>query len=188
MVATAQRVIGTIRITDAAGREPEPGIGTQPKQVRAGDRVEVADRSRAAFELADGTSVRLAGGTVVGFERSGRLALMRGTMYVDAHPERRAGAIVVDTPFGTGPATWARSSSCDCSPASLNVRVREGEVVVDGRGASQTSRAGEALLISQDRPPERGRSTRLGRSGRGSRRSPSHLRSRVQPSRRFFSG
>ena len=156
VVATAQRVIGTIRVTDAAGREPEPGIETQPKQVRAGNRVEVADRSRAAFELADGTSVRLAGGTVVGFEGSGRLALLRGTMYVDAHPERRAGAIFVDTPFGRVRHVGTQFE-LRLQPSSLTVRVREGEVAVDGRGASQTSRAGESLRISHDRPPERGR-------------------------------
>ena len=43
-------------------------------------------------------------------------------------------------------------------PDSLNVRVREGEVRrVDGGSTRQTSRAGEALLISRDRPDVRSR-------------------------------
>jgi hypothetical protein len=44
-------------------------------------------------------------------------------------------------------------------PDSLNIRVREGEVsvVVDGGNTRRTSRAGEALFISRDRPDVRSR-------------------------------
>ena len=60
--------------------------------VRAGDRVEVPAPSRAAFELVDGTSVRLASATLVAFESNDRLELKRGVLYVDAIPGRRRGA------------------------------------------------------------------------------------------------
>jgi hypothetical protein len=152
-VATLQRVIGSMRIADAAGRQVESRTN-ETRTVRAGDRVDVLSRSRAAFQLVDGTSVRLGSDTLVLFESSGRLELLRGVMYVDAHPARRTGAIAVKTPFGTVDHVGTQFE-LRLQPDRLSVRVREGEVVVNGRGASQTSRAGEALLFSRDRPPER---------------------------------
>ena len=152
-VATLQRVVGSIRVTDADGRERDSRIDRQTMPVRAGDHVDVPAGSRAAFELVDGASVRLASATLVVFESNGRLELKRGVVYVDAIPGRRL-AVVVDTPFGTVSHVGTQFE-LRLQPASLNVRVREGEVVVDDGGARQTSRAGEALLISRDRPPVR---------------------------------
>jgi hypothetical protein len=157
-VATLQRSVGSVRVTDAAGRQRDSSIAGEAMRVRAGDRVEMAGPSRAAFELADGTSVRLGGGTLVGFESNERLELTRGVLYVDANPGRRTRAIAINTPFGMVSHVGTQFE-LRVQPDSLNVRVREGEVavVVDGSSMRQTSRAGEALLISRGRAAVRSR-------------------------------
>jgi ferric-dicitrate binding protein FerR (iron transport regulator) len=149
-LATLQRMVGSLRLTDAAGREAIE----RETRVREGDRVEMLARSRAAFALADGTSVRLASDTLVVFDAHDRLRLERGTIYVDSNPAHRAGATAVETPFGRVSHVGTQFE-LRLQPASLNVRVREGEVVVTGRAGPLTSRAGESLLITRDRAAER---------------------------------
>ncbi len=128
-IATVQVAVGNVRITDADGR-PVAAVDGAIRRLRAGDRVEVAERGRAAFQLGEGTSIRLAGGTAVVFISIGRLQLAQGGVYVDADPARRAGSVTVETPFATvshvGTQFELRSD-----PGSLDVRVREGEVSVD---------------------------------------------------------
>ena len=99
-----QRAVGTIGVTDAAGRRVDSGVAGgsdhQVRRLRAGDRVAVADASRVAFVLDDGTSVRLAAGTIAVFTARDRIELERGAVYVDANPAQRAGALVVNTTVG----------------------------------------------------------------------------------------
>ena len=152
-IATVQVAVGAVRITDADGR-PVAAVDGAMRRLRAGDRVEVADRGRAAFQLGEGTSIRLAGGTAVVFVSIGRLQLAQGGVYVDADPVRRAGSVTVETPFATvshvGTQFELRSD-----PGSLDVRVREGEVSVDLPAGRLTTHAGEALLIDREHRVER---------------------------------
>ena len=186
MVATAQRVD---RSDPRHGRR-RPGTGARHRDSPTQSGPAIASRSRigAAPRSSSPTAHRCGwpAARPCGFDGSGRLALLRGTMYVDADPARRAGAIVVDTPFGRVRHVGTQFE-LRLQPSSLDVRVREGEVAVDGRGATaDVTRGRSRSVISRDRPPERGRSTRPGRNGRGSRRSPSRLRSRVRPSSAFL--
>jgi ferric-dicitrate binding protein FerR (iron transport regulator) len=155
-VAMVQRVLGSVRITDAADRPVDAAaIGTS-RPVRAGDRVEVAEQSGAAFELVGGTSVRLAAGTAVIFGSNSRLDLARGILYVDSNPARHTGPLVVDTSFGSVSHVGTQFE-VRLQPDSLGVRVREGEVTVESREGRLTSKAGEALIIRRDGPAERSR-------------------------------
>ena len=146
-IATVQVVAGTVRITDADGR-PVAAVDGRIRRLRAGDRVEVAERGRAAFQL-QGTSVRLAGGTEVVFTSIGRLQLAQGVAYIDADPARRAGSVTVETRFATVRHVGTQFE-LRADPGSLDVRVREGEVSVDTSAGRLTTHAGEALLIGRD--------------------------------------
>ena len=120
-----------------------------------GDRVELSAASRAAFALGTATSVRLAGDTRVRFAAADRLVLERGTLYLDARPAVTAAAgVVIETPFGhvrhVGTQFELRLEA-----ASLDVRVREGQAVVDRGGERFTTAVGEALRILGDGTTER---------------------------------
>src|SRR5262245_53233193 len=153
-LATVQRIVGSVRIIDASDRPVDAASG---RRLKAGDRIDVAE-GRAAFELLDGTSVRLAGTTLVRLDANNRLQLERGMVYVDVNPLARGNAARVDTrvetPFGTVRHVGTQFE-LRLQPDSLAVRVREGEVVVESRDAKLTSRAGEAVVITRDRPPLR---------------------------------
>jgi hypothetical protein len=150
-LAVVQRAIGDVRVMSAAG--PQGHAGTI-QRLRAGDRVEVEEAGRAAFELFDGTSIRLAGGTSVLFESANRLELARGILYLDSNPARQAGSIAVDTSFGRVSHVGTQFE-LRMQQHSLSVRVREGSVVVETPHERLTSKAGEALLITRDRRAER---------------------------------
>jgi hypothetical protein len=148
-LATLRKVVGQVRIIDPFDRALDAGLDGGGRGLAAGDRVESGERSRAAFELADGTSVRMAAATVVAMVSPDRLRLERGTMYVDAKPVRRMTSTRVETPFGTIRHVGTQFE-LRLVPDSLSVRVREGEVVVEGRGTKLTSLAGEALVLTRD--------------------------------------
>lgn len=147
-LVTLRKVVGQVRIIDPSDRAT-PGLDATGRRLSAGDRLEVGQRSLAAFELADGTSVRLAGATRVALDSDNRLTLERGTMYVDANPARRTNTMRVETPFGTIRHVGTQFQ-LRLLPDSLSVRVREGEVVVERRDSTLTSLAGEGLLIAQN--------------------------------------
>jgi ferric-dicitrate binding protein FerR (iron transport regulator) len=148
-LATLRKTVGHVRIIDPADRAMDADLHAGGRRLAAGDRVDVGQRSLAAFELADGTSVRLAGATLVRLDADNRLTLERGTIYVDANPALATRPTRVETPFGTirhvGTQFQVR-----VLPESLSVRVREGEVVVERPDAMLTSFAGEGLLVARD--------------------------------------
>jgi ferric-dicitrate binding protein FerR (iron transport regulator) len=148
-LATLRKVVGRVRIVDPSGRGTDAALDAAGGRLAAGDRVEVGQRGLAALDLADGTSVRLAGATVVVLDSNNRVTLERGTMYVDANPALRTSITRVETPFGAihhvGTQFQVR-----LLPDSLSVRVREGQVVVERPDATLTSFAGEGLLLTAD--------------------------------------
>ena len=152
-LATLRKVVGHVRIIDPSDRPVDAAPDSQ-RRLAAGDRVDVGERSRAAFELADGTSVRMAGATLVTLDANNRLELARGTIYVDAHPARRTNTMRVETPFGTIRHVGTQFELRLLSD-SLSVHVREGEVVVEGRDSTLSAFAGEALVLARNRPPRR---------------------------------
>jgi hypothetical protein len=79
-----------------------------------------------------------------------------GTVYVDSDPQQSRGSLVVATPLGTVRHVGTQFE-VRLQPASLDGRVREGEVSIENRTARLTATAGEALLLREDRPIERRR-------------------------------
>jgi ferric-dicitrate binding protein FerR (iron transport regulator) len=150
-VARVLRIAGSISIAE----QPTTTVdAAQP--IRSGDRVVVAAPGGAAFELARGTSVRLASATEVVFESADRLSLIRGAIYVDADPARHPGPLAVDTPFGVVSHVGTQFE-LRLDDQALGVRVREGEVAVQSRQARVTAGVGDALRLTTDRPIERSR-------------------------------
>ncbi len=155
-IATVRTIAGAVRITDADHRQVWNGGQTPIRRLRAGDEVTVPNDARIAVLVLESTSVRMAGGTVVVFESHDRIALARGTVYVDADPSRRQENLVVETPFG--PVRHEGTQfQLRLNHESLDVRVREGTVLVDANEGRLSSTAGEALVIRRDRPVERRR-------------------------------
>ena len=153
-VASAQRLIGVIHVVDASDRVVDRSLTTGGR-LRAGDRVELSAASRAAFALDTATSVRLAGDTRVRFAAADRLALERGTLYLDARPAAAAAvAVVIETPFGRVRHVGTQFE-LRLDATSLDVRVREGQAVVDRAGERFTTAVGEALRIRGDGTTER---------------------------------
>jgi len=148
-LAMLRKVVGHVQIVDPADRASDAGPDGEGRRLAAGDRIEVGPRSLAAFELADGTSVRLAGATRVRLDSDNRLTLERGTMYVDANPALRTNITRVATPFGTIHHVGTQFE-LRLLPDTLSVRVREGEVAVERRDATLTSFAGEGLLFARN--------------------------------------
>jgi transmembrane sensor len=153
-VASAQRLTGVIHVVDASDRVVDRSLTTGGR-LRAGDRVELSAASRAAFALDNPTSVRLAGDTRVRFAAADRLVLERGTLYLDARPAAATSvAVVIETPFGRVRHVGTQFE-LRLDAASLDVRVREGQAVVDRDGGHFTTTVGEALRIRGDGTTER---------------------------------
>jgi ferric-dicitrate binding protein FerR (iron transport regulator) len=160
-LATLRKIVGRVRIVDPSDRAVDAGLGSTARRLSAGDRVEVGQRSLAAFELADGTSVRLAGATRVRLDSDNGLTLERGTMYVDANPALRTNITRVATPFGTIHHVGTQFELRLLSD-TLSVRVREGEVAVERPDSTLTSFAGEGLLVARNGEVQR---TAISKSG-----------------------
>jgi ferric-dicitrate binding protein FerR (iron transport regulator) len=153
-IATLQRITGTIEITskDLGPRKVrEPGV-----RVKVGDRIAVLDDSRAAFVLASGIAVRLDRGSVAIVEAHDRLALERGAAYIDSGREGGHASLRIETSLGVirhlGTQFEVRVAA-----ASVRVRVREGSIALERAGSRLVGSAGEALTVSDGKPPERER-------------------------------
>ena len=143
--ATIERVTGSIAVTslDSVSRlVRDAGV-----RLRAGDRIEVPDDSRAAFVLGQGIAVRLDRGTAAVLQGVDRLTLERGTIYIDSGPEARGPGIRIETALGAIRHLGTRFE-VQVTEASLRVRVREGSVALERRGARWIADAGEALAIA----------------------------------------
>jgi hypothetical protein len=154
-VAILERVIGIVRVSDRAVNAPSP-IANTDTRVRVSDRLETPERGGAALRFFDGPSVRLSATTAVTLDSDSRLTLVRGSVYVDSHPQPGPRALVVVTALGTVRHVGTQFE-VRLQPGSLDVRVREGEVAIDGRAERLTASAGEALLLREHGPVERRR-------------------------------
>ena len=144
--------VGTIFLTRAgATSEVSADSGFV---VRDGDRLETSAGSRVALALSDGALAKSIHDSAVRFEASGAVTLSRGAVFVDAGPESRTANLHVRTPFGIvrhiGTQFEVRLQGED-----LRVGVREGTIQVERAGERWVSQAGEALLFSAGRAPER---------------------------------
>ena len=153
-VATIQRVTGTIIVTSAHS-ESRP-VRDAGVRLRAGDRIEVPDDSRAAFVLTQGIEVRLDRGTAAVLEAADRLTLRRGTIYIDSGTGARGPGLRIETTLGDVRHLGTRFE-VRLADASLRVRVREGSVALERRGARWVGGPGEALTLADGQAPVRQR-------------------------------
>lgn len=161
-IATLQKVIGTVRVSQA-GLEGTAEVATTNGRIRAGDRLESDERGGAALQFFGGPSIRLNAGTAVTFESGSRLHLDRGALYVDSEPRDASRSLVVITAFGSV-SHLGTQFEVVLQAGSLYVRVREGEVSIESGNGRVTAAAGEALLVRADRSIER---RRIATSGPG---------------------
>ena len=158
-IATIQRITGTIAVTslDSVTRVVrDAGV-----RLRAGDRIEVPDDSRAAFVLGQGIAVRLDRGTAAVLQAIDRLTLQRGTIYIDSGTGSHGPGLRIETTMGAVRHLGTRFE-VRATEASLRVRVREGSIAFERRGGRWTAGAGEALTISDGQAPVRRRITTAG--------------------------
>jgi hypothetical protein len=151
-IATLRTVTGSVLIASAG--ESSRAVSGAGMRIRAGDRLETIDGSRAAFEMPGGLSVRLDRDTTARLDSASRLILERGAVYIDARPGASDSVLNVDTSFGSVRHTGTQFE-VRVDESALRVRVREGSVAVEAGGQRWASRAGEGLILARSRPPER---------------------------------
>jgi ferric-dicitrate binding protein FerR (iron transport regulator) len=151
-IATLRTVTGAVLIASAG--ESSRAVSGSGMRIRAGDRFETIDGSRAAFEMPGGLSVRLDRDTTTRLDSASRLILERGAVYIDAGPGAGDSVFNIDTSFGSVRHTGTQFE-VRVDESALRVRVREGSVAVDAAGQRWASRAGEGLILARGRPPER---------------------------------
>jgi len=150
-IATLQTVTGSVRVASAG--EPPRTVSAAGLRIRAGDRIETMADGRAAVIMPGAVSVRFDRASTAVFESAGRLVLANGAVYVDAGPHA-APALRVETPFGVVRHIGTQFE-VRLDRSALTVRVREGSVAVETSGSQLHSKAGEAIVVTSGRPPER---------------------------------
>ena len=145
---------GAVTAWNARGSESTgPALGDA---IFAGTSVETA-QSRAAFRLADGTSVRLDSRTRLRWLSETAMELDHGAVYLDSGPS--AGGLEVRTPLGiardVGTQFEVRYPSHDSQEASLRIRVREGLVALSRNGDVHEIEPGVELEVQPDGRVER---------------------------------
>jgi len=177
-VATLARVVGAVDLVPAGGASRPLRAGDT---VVAGAAIDTTPGGRAALRFADGTSLRLDAGSRLSIASASRVSLERGTVYIDAsrrdaEPDRRTRR-ATEAPRGVGADARARAGTptgievatthgtvreigtqfeVRAIGAALEIRVREGEVRVDGgsRRPVAVTRA-ESVRIEADWTIER---------------------------------
>jgi ferric-dicitrate binding protein FerR (iron transport regulator) len=139
------------RVERAAG---VPGLAVG-QEILAGTGLETAS-GRAALRLVGGPSLRLDTGTRVRLVSATEVRLDRGAVYLDSSPGARQ--ISVRTPLGvvTDVGTQFEVRLLGEGEA-LRVRVREGEVRIEGGTASLSGMAGSEVTLRADGSLERSR-------------------------------
>jgi ferric-dicitrate binding protein FerR (iron transport regulator) len=159
--AAPQPVLATlVGLSDVVRVRPTAGSPASPIRpgdgVTAGATLESGPDGRAAFRLADGTSLRLDRDTRVLLEAASRLTLERGAVYVDSHALATTNAnanasmsagLQIRTSQGIvrdiGTQFEVRTG-----PSEIRIRVREGDVQID-RPETPASSGGAAVLVTQ---------------------------------------
>ena len=149
--ATFGRVTGNVEWM-SAGRNAGP--------VKSGDRVRVGDviatsaTGRVSLLFAGGRSVRLDRGARVLVEASTVVRLEQGRLYVDSGGAQSEGSFVIAT--ASGPVREAGTQFVvEAAESSVEIRVREGAVRIDGPQGSLNVAAAEAMLIPRNARPTR---------------------------------
>lgn len=110
---------------------------------------------RASLRLPDGTVVRLDAGSRVRFDSPAALALERGAVYADTGAG--GSGLAVTTPAGIARDVGTRFTIRLAEPAdsAVEVRVRDGAVVLERDGRDWLAEAGEELVVDAEGSPQR---------------------------------
>jgi ferric-dicitrate binding protein FerR (iron transport regulator) len=151
-IATLQTLTGALFVTSVdVGRRVVADTGAP---LRAGDRIDTSEGSRAALSLHSGISIRFDSATSAVLDSAGRLTLDRGAVYVDANHVSQDSGLAVHTAFGNVHHVGTQFE-VRLHDGRLRVSVREGVVAVERGDRRWTSRAGERLLLDADTLIER---------------------------------
>jgi ferric-dicitrate binding protein FerR (iron transport regulator) len=147
IVGTMAVALNDVRVRDGwlQGWKPAPaGL-----ELESGQTLETGPDGRAGIEIAGIASVRLDHGTRVRLAAADRLAIERGTLYVDAGLERPGESrLLVETPAGIVRHVGTQYEVRIDGPA-VRLRVREGRIEWRSRsGDVQRGQAGEQLTIA----------------------------------------
>jgi ferric-dicitrate binding protein FerR (iron transport regulator) len=140
-VATCERVSGVVRVT---------GVGSDSRMVagavlRVGEEIEIGG-GNASLRMGERTTLRLAAGTRVALESASKIELSAGSAYVDT--DGSGDSLEVATAFGTARDVGTQFLvRVDAQAGTMEVAVREGEVVVRHGGRRQSVTRGEGLTV-----------------------------------------
>jgi FecR protein len=154
-VATLELVAGQVMAT-VAGRELadlSPG-----QTLLAGSIVETGlpgsaqgEQPRAALRLASGGSLRLDTGTRLQLLSRTTLALERGAVYVDSGATPLSTSLAISTPLGVARDIGTQFEvRLGAAAGPLEVRVREGRVLLSHHNTAREVEAGRALTVITD--------------------------------------
>jgi hypothetical protein len=142
-VATIERAEGEIRVD---GRPAAPA-----DLLAAGAGIDTSAAARVALQLAGGGSLRLDRDSRVRLVAPGSVELVRGRLYFDSQGRTPSAPLTIETAHGqVRDIGTCFELAVATGEALLEVRVREGSVLLSGRGAAQTTAAGFELRLLAD--------------------------------------
>lgn len=138
VVATLAHTTGAVTI-----QLPEGAVGDG---LVPGALVRTASGAAVALRLGDGTSVRLAGSSQLEIAAARRLRLVGGAAYIDTGvgPSQ---AVTLETAYGTVVDVGTQFEVRLLEDPGLRVRVREGEVRIEGTSQAHRVTAGQQLVL-----------------------------------------
>lgn len=170
VVAEVEAVTGSVRMTAARGGPEQvvEGLTLGPEaELETGGAAQAV--GRLSLRLAGGVTVRADAGTILRVASAEVLELRRGAVYVDtgtdgtpaAPRSGRSPGIEVRTPVGNARDVGTRFAVrlLGAGEPTLRVRVRDGAVLVEQRGASFRAGAGDELVLRGDGTVERRRAS-----------------------------
>ncbi|MBZ0114796.1 MAG: FecR family protein, partial [Thermoanaerobaculia bacterium] len=148
-VAVAEVISGSVSVRmEAHGAEAAAAIGVAD-QLGAGSTIVTAEDGRAAFRLADGQSLRLDYRSRARLLSTGTVELTRGALYVDSDARSAGGShLEIRTPFGIV-RDFGTQFEVRIVEDRLQVRVREGSVVLDQGNLTLEAGPGEAFEVDE---------------------------------------
>lgn len=145
-IARIDRAIGTVdtRVDEEAAWS---GIEDEHQSVFDGEWLRTSTGSRLGIVLANGISLRLAGGTEIHLVTADRVRLVSGKIYVDSGRDPAADSgIAISTAAGTA-TDIGTQFEMRYAANELRLRVREGRVDLSGASGELSSLAGDQLMI-----------------------------------------
>ena len=151
-IATIQKIAG--RAVIAHGVSAPQAVAESGQRVRAGDRLETSAGSRVALVFPGGAVAKLDEQSSIALDAAGALTLSRGAVFIDAGPGSGNPDLYVTTPLGVVRHVGTQFE-VRIQDGGVRVRVREGTIAFERAGSRWLSRAGEALVLTAGREPER---------------------------------